>query len=74
MRIWCYYQEGLDGEEKLICTAHLAEGRVFNCPYKSNEDRLKSTYPCVDYKLKTLNALDVTGGDGDGTVQAFGRL
>lgn len=71
MQIWCHYQDPLDGEEKLICTAHLAEGRVFNCPYKSNEDRLKSTYPCVDYKLKTLN---VTGGDSDGAVQAFGRL
>ena len=61
-------------EKKNSFALRILQKGVFNCPHKSNEDRLKSTYPCVDYKLKTLNALDVPGGDSDGSVQAFGRL
>lgn len=49
IKLWCE-QQMLDEKGIIMCTAHLAEGRVFDCPYNDNEERLKSKYPCVDYK------------------------
>ena len=49
MKLWCNFQiEDKNGD--ILCTAHLAECRVFDCPYKDNGERLKSKYPCSDYK------------------------
>lgn len=48
MELWCKWQD-VD-EEGVFCTAHLAEDRVFNCPYKNTKERNKSEYPCSDYK------------------------
>lgn len=30
------------------CSAHLAEGLTFKCPYKSLADAAKRQYPCMD--------------------------
>lgn len=49
MKLWCINQM-VDEEECVLCFAHLAEGRVFECPYGSVEQRLESPYPCQDYK------------------------
>ena len=46
---WCE-EQGLDENKTVICMAHLAEGRVLDCPYKNNADRMKAYYPCSDYK------------------------
>lgn len=41
-KFWCYYQEeDLDG---VYCTAHLADDRIFNCPYWNNKESLKSQF------------------------------
>lgn len=45
---WCKHQ-GKD-KEGIFCDAHIAEGRAFNCPYKTPEDRLEAEYPCSDYE------------------------
>jgi hypothetical protein len=48
-RIFCYWhiatKENLAGTD---CSAHLAEGRVFKCPYKSLADAAKQRFPCMD--------------------------
>lgn len=49
MKLWCTNQM-VDEDESILCCAHLAESRVFNCPYENNEKRLESQYPCSDYK------------------------
>ena len=46
---WCENQM-LDENNIIICVAHLAEGRVFDCPYKDNDKRLQANYPCSNYK------------------------
>lgn len=46
-KLWCE-QQMLDEKGVIMCTAHLAEGRVFDCPYNDNEERLKAKYPCSD--------------------------
>lgn len=40
-------------DSSVYCLAHLAEARVLDCPYESREDRLKSDYPCQDYRERT---------------------
>jgi hypothetical protein len=40
----CYWREGK------ICLAHLAEGRVFDCPIHKG-----IKYTCMDYKEEKLN-------------------
>lgn len=51
MKCWCRnHIKTLDDIKNPSCTAHLAEGRCFECPYKSQEDRLKTEYPCSDFK------------------------
>lgn len=57
--IWCDNQS-VDTGGKLICLADLAEGRVFTCPYSNNEDRLRSEYPCSDYKPDSKKELGYT--------------
>lgn len=47
--LWCAEQE-FDETGEVICMAHLAEGRVPNCPYKTPLDRKRAEYPCSDYK------------------------
>jgi hypothetical protein len=32
------------------CSANLADGRIFKCPYKTLKDRQNSKYPCSDYE------------------------
>lgn len=49
MKLW-YQQQMIDKDNYIICLAHLAEGRVFDCPYENNEERIKAEYPCSDYK------------------------
>jgi hypothetical protein len=34
------------------CSAHLHDGKIFKCPYKSLEERKRAEYPCSDYKPK----------------------
>ncbi len=46
---WCERQDLDENENKMYCTGHLAEGRLFICPYKDPQDRLDSKYPCSDY-------------------------
>lgn len=47
--LWCE-EQGRDENKSIICLAHLAEGRVLDCPYLNKEDRLKAYYPCSDYR------------------------
>lgn len=49
--MWCENQ-AVDENGSIMCLAHLAEGRVLDCPYESEEQRLKSEYPCSDYQKK----------------------
>lgn len=49
MDLWCDNQM-IDENGNILCCAHLAEARVFNCPYENNDKRLKAEYPCSDYK------------------------
>lgn len=46
--LWCVNQSVEN--DNIICLAHLAEGRVFNCPYKSADERLQYVHACSDYK------------------------
>lgn len=46
---WCANQI-LDENNKVSCIAHLAEGRVLDCPYTNAESRLEAQYPCSDYE------------------------
>lgn len=48
---WCEHQD-VDESGKVVCLAHLAEGRVFRCQYKTPEDRLRKRFPCSDYRQK----------------------
>ena len=47
--LWCKNQT-TDEDGYILCLAHLAENRVFSCPYISNEKRMQSDYPCSDFK------------------------
>lgn len=48
---FCYWhivtEENPEGTD---CSANLAEGRCFKCPYKTLEDRNNADYPCSGYK------------------------
>lgn len=47
--VWCDNQPiGVDG--KVYCLAHSSGEVVCVCPYADNADRLRSKYPCTDYK------------------------
>lgn len=52
--IWCDNQT-IDENGVLTCMAHLAEARVFTCPYKDNQERLESQYPCSDYQRREMD-------------------
>lgn len=52
--IWCDNQT-IDENGVLTCLAHLAEARVFTCPYKDNQERLESQYPCSDYQRREMD-------------------
>ena len=49
--LWCN-EQGLDENGRVICLAHLAEARVFDCPYKDAEERLKSKYHCSNFRRR----------------------
>ena len=49
MKLWCTNQM-VDRDGCILCCAHLAESRVFECPYENNKKRLESQYPCSDYE------------------------
>lgn len=40
-----------DTDDTWTCLAHMAEGRVRECPYDSYVDSQKGKYPCVDAKV-----------------------
>lgn len=48
---WCEHQTKCveDTEETFTCTAHMAEARAFQCPYKNTADRVSRKYPCPDF-------------------------
>lgn len=48
MKTWCGKQ--IETKEGIMCTAHMAEGRAFLCPYKDEEERAGSEHPCSDYE------------------------
>lgn len=35
------------------CSAHMHDGRVFKCQFKTPKDRMNSKYPCSDYEEST---------------------
>lgn len=45
--MWC--ECIVKGEGEMLCAAHLADGRVFRCPYVDCESRETSYDFCVDY-------------------------
>lgn len=47
--LWCDNQVIEKDTEVIICIAHLAEGKAFNCPYESLTRRKESKYPCSEY-------------------------
>lgn len=47
MDFWCDKQ-AIDEKGVVICLAHLAEGRALNCPWKSNDERVKAEYLCSE--------------------------
>lgn len=49
--LWCE-EQSIDETGEVICLAHMAEARVFGCPYASSAARLEAEYPCSDYKAK----------------------
>lgn len=55
---WCYWQIKCkeDSQDTFTCTAHLADGRVFQCPYSDLDDRTKMEYPCSDYETYKRSA------------------
>jgi hypothetical protein len=53
---WCDQQRTCEedlGKGTFTCSAHMAEARAPQCPYKSNEDRKSRQYPCQDYQPVT---------------------
>ena len=46
--LWCKRQRAYGKD--IYCTAQLASGRFFTCPYKSNLDRIRAEHPCADYQ------------------------
>ena len=55
IKLWCNQQISDETGGVVLCLAHLAECRIFNCPYESNEKRLKSQFPCCDYEAVDNN-------------------
>jgi len=58
MKKFCEYQVKCkeDTKSTFTCTAHMYEGRVFKCPYKSfteakHRDVELGKYPCEDAKV-----------------------
>lgn len=47
--LWCAKQT-TDRDGHIFCVAHLAEGRLPDCPYLDSKDRLSRKYPCADYQ------------------------
>ena len=79
MGLWCDYQMLLSDGMTVVCAAHLAEGRVLDCPYSSNEERLKSLYPCCEYKHKVVDMIDAARdryrlGDSNGAIQTCSKM
>lgn len=52
MELWCDLQMRDREDGSVLCCAHLAEGRVFDCPYEDSRHRLTAEYPCSDYVCK----------------------
>ena len=48
-KFWCNNQM-IEEDDKIICAAHLVEGRCLVCPWKDNDKRLRAEHPCSDYK------------------------
>ena len=47
---WCYWQRRSSSSETgMCCLAHLAEGLVPDCPYRTAEEQAAAEYQC-DYK------------------------
>jgi hypothetical protein len=40
-------KENLKGND---CSAHLEEGRIFECPFRSAHHAQTAEYPCMDYE------------------------
>lgn len=57
--VWCDNQL-VDVDGRIICLAHLVEGRVPFCPYSDRADRLRSPYPCSDYEPDHKKELGLT--------------
>ena len=68
MELWCDHQMLLNDGVEIGCAAHLAEGRLFDCPYQSNEERMNSLYPCSDYKCEIINLRDKIKGGFIGVI------
>jgi hypothetical protein len=60
---WCKHR--CKDSEGIFCDAHIAEGRIFNCPYGTLEDRLKAEYPCSDYKFNEGDLIDKLNAVGN---------
>lgn len=79
MGLWCDYQMLLSDGITVVCAAHPAEGRAIDCPYPSNEERLKSRYPCCEYKHKVVDMIETVrdryrSGGSNGTIQTCGEM
>lgn len=55
-RKFCYYhvecKEDIENDT-WTCSAHLDEGRAFQCPYNCFKDAKSGKYPCVDCEKST---------------------
>lgn len=65
-QIWCVNQQHCkDGGDNFSCLAHLAEGRIFTCPYKDLNDMLSQDYHCMDYSnegITNINEATILNG------------
>lgn len=52
MKLFCEHQVKCkeDTNQTFSCTAHMYEGRVFECPYNSFFEAKHGQYPCEDAK------------------------
>lgn len=67
MGLWCDYQMLLSDGITVVCAAHLAE------------ERLKSRYPCCEYKHKVVDMIETVrdryrSGGSNGTIQTCGEM
>lgn len=79
MELWCDYQMLLSDGMTIVCAAQLAEGLVLDCPYSSNEERLKSLYPCCEYKHEVVDMIEAIRdryrlGGSNGTIHTCGEM